>query len=194
MLACQQVAANIPFRFSLDTSLGRLARWLRLLGHDASWQRGDSLADALVRARTERRALLTRRRDFRRLGLQWPPDGGLVIRTDGVDDQMVEVARRWPIFSISLPFSRCPLCGGRLGAMSPGDARPRVPEFVADTQPSFHICPTCDRVFWRATHAEQILDRFRRLAGRAGQTFPVLEDGMKEGAEPDSTDPAPPQR
>lgn len=183
-----------PLRFSLDGSLGRLARWLRLLGHDAAWQPGDTLGVALIRARTEHRALLTRSGDLRRLGLQWPAHGGLVVASERVDEQLLELARRWPIFSQAHPFSRCSVCDTPLVPLAPEEALPCVPGFVAATQRSFQVCPECRRIFWRATHTDRILGRLSRLASEAGQALPQRDERKEEGAGPDAADPTPPQR
>lgn len=193
MLASLDVGPETYFRFSLDSSLGRLARWLRLLGHDAAWGRGDTLSDALARARHEGRALLTRSRDLHRLGFRWPPGGGLVVRSELVDDQLFEIARRWPIFALAVPFSRCAECGVPLADLSPEEARSRVPEHVGLTQTSFRSCPRCGRIFWKATHAQRIVERLGRVAERAGQSFP-LAGAEAKGARSEPTDPAPPQR
>ncbi len=161
-----------PIRFSLDSSLGQLARWLRLLGHDAAWERGDDLSAAIARARSEERFLLTRSRDLHRLGLSWPPLGGLVISSDDVVDQLVEVAVSWPVFQDATVLSRCAECNTPLAPMDTAEARRLVPPFVARTQGTFHVCSRCRRVYWTGTHAGAIQAKLERAASRSGQPFP----------------------
>ena len=176
-----------PLRFSLDSSLGRLARWLRLLGHDAAWERNDDLATATARARAEDRLLLTRSRDLHRLGLAWPPRGGLVLISDDPVEQLVETAARWPVFATAVPLSRCAECNRALTPIDPEEARRRVPPFVARTQHEYRMCPSCSRIYWTATHAAAIAQVFREAAQRAGQPYP----GAKSSAGPDQpADPA----
>jgi hypothetical protein len=178
------------FSFSLDNSLGRLARWLRLLGHDAAWERGDSLEKALARAREENRSLLTRSREIGRRGLVLPPSGGRVLVSDRLNDQLVELAAAWPIFAAARPFSRCADCNEALVAAEPGWARERVPEYVARTQTDYRTCPRCGRIFWSATHSNAIVHTFAEAAKRAHQPFSPgpTED---EGAGSESSNPAP---
>lgn len=174
------------FRFSLDSSVGRLARWLRLLGHDAAWEPGDNLSKAFERARTEERFVVTRSHEVRRLGLSWPPCGGMILRKDGLADQLVELAGRWPLFSAAEPFTRCSTCNLRLEEIDPEEARPHVPDYVAKTQPKFNRCPACRRVYWEATHASPILTLFEEAAARSGQAIPWTAKKVDAGSgEPD---------
>ena len=177
-------------RFSLDSSLGRLARWLRLLGHDAAWQRGDGLEKALARARAEGRSLLTLSRGIGRTGVVPPLTGARTLSSTRPIEQLVEIAGVWPIFSTARPFTRCADCNVELAAADPEWARARVPEFVARTQTSFRTCPTCNRIFWNATHATAILRTLQDAARRANQVLPP-EAPENEGAGSDSSDPAP---
>ena len=178
------------FSFSLDNSLGRLARWLRLLGHDAAWERGDSLEKALARARQENRSLLTRSREIGGRGLVLPPLGGTVLVSDRLNDQLVELAVTWPIFAVAKPFSRCADCNEALLPAELEWARERVPEYVARTQTSYRTCPRCGRIFWSATHSTAIVQTFADAAKRAHQPF-SLEASQDEGAGSDSSNPAP---
>jgi uncharacterized protein with PIN domain len=165
-----------PLSFSLDSSLGRLARWLRLLGHDAAWEVGDDLTGALRRARAEKRTLLTRSHDLERLGLTQPPAGMLCIESTVLDEQLAEVAQAYPIFQKASPFSRCSQCNLATIAISPAAALPRVPPFVARTQEHYRKCPSCGRIFWRATHAAAILRRLRECAERSRQALSHPEE------------------
>jgi uncharacterized protein with PIN domain len=184
------VNQNGVVRFSLDSSLGRLARWLRLLGHDAAWCQGDGLEAALGRAREEGRCLLTRSRELGKRGLVLPPSGGRVLVSDHLIDQLVEIAGVWPIFATADPFSRCADCNEALLPAAVEWARERVPEFVARTQTSYRTCPRCNRIFWNATHSAAIVRTFAEAARRARQEFRL--DGIQdEDAGPDSSDPAP---
>ncbi len=179
-------------RFSLDSSLGRLARWLRLLGHDAAWEKGDTLQIALSRARAEGRFLLTRSSGIARLGLSPPPEGLLVVRSSTLNDQLLELARQKPIFPRADPFSRCAVCNIRLEEADLQQARESVPSYVAKTQDSFQVCPSCNRIFWGASHTSKILDLFRSAAVEIGQTVHLRS--RRKGAESSEPDPAPPER
>ncbi len=179
-----------PPRFSLDSSLGRLARWLRLLGHDAAWRAGDDLGAALARARLEDRVLLTRSKGIARLGLQWPPAGGMSLGSERAGDQLVEVARTHPIFETARPFTRCPDCNEPLREADRASAIARVPEFVVRTQTRFEACPSCGKLYWRATHSVSIIETLRSSAKRAGRRLSLDFAPGNDDAGSETTDPA----
>lgn len=180
--------AEGTLRFSVDGSLGKLARQIRLLGHDAAWVRGDTLECSLSRARAEGRALLTRSAEFARLGLAMPIAGGKIIASSSRLAQLVEVGEQWPVFSRADPFTRCADCNEPLLPLDRAEARSRVPAFVAETQRAFQTCPLCQRVFWNGTHAARLLEMFAEAAQRCSQELPDL--AMRRSAEPEVSDPA----
>jgi uncharacterized protein with PIN domain len=141
-----------------DGMLGRLARWLRILGYDTAF---DAEADdwALVRrARAEGRLLLTRDRQLAaRRGIPT-----LLIESQELVTQMRQVvAAVGP--SVEGAFSRCPVCNERLVSLSRREAQQRVPPHVHRTQREFRLCPVCERVYWRGTHWERMVDALGQL-------------------------------
>jgi uncharacterized protein with PIN domain len=154
-------------RFAVDRMLGRLARWLRILGHDVAYGphlRGRSLADC---ARREHRLLLTR--DTRLLrDPELPPH--LFIRSDHFREQIREVAASVPL--ATAPFlSRCLGCNRSLEEIGRDAVRDRVPPYVWETASRFLRCPRCDRLYWPATHRTHML---RELAALG---LPLAESG-----------------
>ncbi len=135
-------------RFAVDTMLGRLARWLRILGHDVAYGphlRGRTLIDC---ARREGRLLLTRDTRLRRAH-DLPPH--LFIGSDHFREQLRQVAATWPVGAGSL-LSRCLDCNRLLDEVTREQARERVPEFVGTSSPRFWRCGGCGKLFWPATH------------------------------------------
>jgi len=137
----------------LDGMLGRLAKWLRLLGYDAAY---DNQADDLElarRARAEGRVLLTRDRELAgRRGLRT-----LLVRSDVLEEQVEQtVEELGPPSQTAL--SRCSLCNEPLQATTPEEVAGRVPPYVLRTQPRFRICPSCGRVYWAGTHLDHMRD------------------------------------
>ena len=132
-------------RFLCDQNLGRLVKWLRILGFDtvylACWD------DARVRdAIAEGRSVLTRRKAMA------ARSGMVYIGEDRVEAQVREVSRVFDLGRTARPFSRCTLCNGVLVRVSREEARGRVPEYVYTTQEAFAQCPACRRIYWRGTH------------------------------------------
>jgi hypothetical protein len=148
-------------RFLCDAMLGRLARWLRVLGYDAGY--ADLPDDALVElARAEGRVLLTR--DTR---LVRRPDVGphAFIRHDRVQDQLRQVAAAFDL-QPGRAGTRCLRCNVALEALPRDAAAGRVPPYVWRTQQQFARCPACGRIYWRGTHWDHMTHELSGLRAK----------------------------
>lgn len=149
-------------RFAADAMLGRLAKWLRLLGLDTTYDRAWDDRALLRHAAAEGRVLLTRdTRLLRRRGL--PPH--LFIEDDHFRDQLRQVLNRFALDPRTRLFARCSRCNTELEHPDPACAQGRVPPYVFASQRAFARCPSCGRLYWGATHAERIraeVDALRR--------------------------------
>lgn len=144
-------------RFVADVMLGKLARWLRILGYDTLYdsQAGDH--ELVRRARAEDRILLTRDRDLsRRRGVRC-----VFVDDEDVEAQLVQVVHELAL-STAGAFSRCVVCNGVLESVDKKDICHRVPPYVYRTQERFSQCARCQRVFWPATHWREMRDRLSR--------------------------------
>jgi uncharacterized protein with PIN domain len=141
--------------------LGKLARWLRALGHDTLYFRDAPDSRLLGIALRERRHLLTRDTALAaRAG-----EAGLLVRAESLDAQLREVSEACGL-GARAPLSRCLECNGTLVARSPGEVGDRVPPYTLETQRDFRECAGCQRVYWAGSHARGILGRLRPyLAG-----------------------------
>ena len=147
-------------RLLVDRTLGRLARWLRLLGYDVVWDRSVDPAELLARAHEEGRLLLTRDRLLlERRAIRRGQVRAVLVRHDLIADQLGQLRLEEGLRRLGA--SRCLVCNGTLEMRTAEEVRERVPPYVVRTQTRFTYCPACDRVTWRATHWE---DMQRRLA------------------------------
>ncbi|MFQ6059421.1 MAG: Mut7-C RNAse domain-containing protein [Anaerolineae bacterium] len=159
-------AMSDEVKFLADEMLGRLAKWLRILGYDTAYLSPAS-DHALVRlARAEGRVLLTRDTGLaRRRGLQI-----LLIESEQVEEQVRQVLDDLSL-TASGSFSRCPVCNTPLEELDRAAVADRVPPYVLRTQERFSRCPHCDRTYWRGTHWARMRERIeelRRGANKAG--------------------------
>lgn len=136
-------------RFAVDRMLGRLARWLRVLGFDAAYRADLPGQRLLTLAAREDRIVLTR--DGR---LACPRGRARVIqiRSDRFRDQLRELDGLFPLGGIGVRPARCVACNVVLDALAVERVPARVPEFVRATQHEFQRCARCRRVYWPATH------------------------------------------
>jgi len=155
-------------RFAVDRMLGRLARWLRVLGHDVAYGphlRGRTLAAC---ARREDRLLLTR--DTRLLRDPQLP-AHLFVTSDDFRAQLRQLAGVLPL-APGAPFARCLDCNRLLEEVPHEEARDRVPPYVWQTTTQFVACRHCHRLYWPATHR----DHMRRELAALGLLPGVPDD------------------
>jgi len=149
-------------RFLADRMLGKLARWLRILGYDTAYLPQLSPDGVMIEGRRQGRVILTRdTRLLRRKGM--PPF--LFVQSDRFREQLkqvVETLQLAPLQSPSL-FSRCIECNQVLEEVKKDKVHERVPEYVWRTQDDFRGCPECHRLYWGATHRDHVLEELRRL-------------------------------
>jgi len=144
--------------------LGRLARWLRLLGYDAAYARDAGDHDLVRRARAEARVLLTRDRELAaRRGIQ-----SLLVESGALDEQVRQVQQALGL-PPDPPLSRCPACNTPLVAAGRETVRGRIPPYVWRRQTDFRVCPGCHRVYWPGTHVTRIQAVLSPLSGE-GET------------------------
>lgn len=149
-------------RFLVDAMLGKLARWLVLLGYDAAFAGSDGRSDQelLRQAQSEGRVFVTRDRRI-------PETAGLrvvVLLASAFEDQLRELAG-----ALSLKpdparlFSRCTSCNLPLVSLSREDALPLVPPKVRTLDTPFWRCPKCGKLFWNGTHVDRIVAKVKSM-------------------------------
>ena len=147
-----------PLRLLADGMLGRLAKWLRLLGYDTAYENDAADAELARRARAEGRVLLTRDSELAgRRGLR-----ALLIQSEELQDQVQEV--QGTLGPPSDPaLSRCAVCNVPLEDVSPDEIADRVPPYVLRRQSAFRRCPGCARVYWPGTHVDEMREQLARF-------------------------------
>jgi uncharacterized protein with PIN domain len=149
-------------KFIVTRELGKLAKWLRILGYDSVYHDKKETSSLIIRALREERILLTRSPALEKYkGIRV-----VIVGHDLVEDQLEQVARE-----LGLPvddkemFRRCVECNTLLELRAKEDVRDKVPEYVFNTQECFKICPRCGKIFWKGTHWDMVkewLDRTKK--------------------------------
>jgi uncharacterized protein with PIN domain len=146
-------------RLLADGMLGKLAKWLRLLGYDTAYDNVASDRELARRARAEHRVLLTRDHELSlRRGLRT-----LLIQSEVVEEQVQEVQDTLgpPPHP---PLSRCAVCNTALETVAAAAIADRVPPYVLRTQAEFHLCPGCERVYWPGSHFQGMREQIEKFA------------------------------
>lgn len=148
-------------KFLVDSTAGKLCRWLRVLGFDVRYVPAGTPGEILSAARRDGRRLLTRNRSL----AARDPSVATAIEADGLEEQLKQLGRQFPILDEAEPFTRCLRCNGKLEPATRERARNRVPEYVYETHKAFGYCPQCDKFYWKATHWVAMGARLRRVFG-----------------------------
>ena len=140
-------------RFVADAMLGRLARWLRLLGFDCAHDPEITDAEIVRLAAAEGRVILTR---DRRLPEEWWVDDIYLVRADGTRPQLSEVVAHFDLAASIRALTRCSECNRALERVARSALSGRVPPLVFERHDTFSECPDCGRVYWEGTHAARV--------------------------------------
>ena len=139
-------------RFIVDVNVGRLAKWLRVLGYDTLFVPGVDDAELLRIAMEQGRTLLTRDRYImERRVVTGGHAKAVMVHSDDFREQMQQVTEALGL-GFQNGFSLCIECNTPLKEAGKETARKRVPPFVFRTQDQFLVCPACRRLYWRGTH------------------------------------------
>jgi len=147
-------------RFVLDVHLGRLARYLRLLGFDTTYDRQCDDAAIAAISTAERRIVLTRDKGLLK---RRAVTHGYWLRNIDPRRQLVEVVDKLDLARLVRVFSRCMICNERLESIDEQAARDRLPAGVRGRFERLALCPGCGRIYWPGSHYDRMLELVRML-------------------------------
>ncbi len=159
------MSAESP-KFIVDQNVGKLAKWLRLMGFDTIFFEAGDDSRLVSRAVAEGRILLTRdteiaERRLARTGRLCV----LVLSTEDPAAQIRQVVEALHLDRHLHPFTRCLEDNSPLAPVEKEQVRELVPPYVFKTQDEFVQCPACRRIYWKGTHWAAMVRRLAQIAG-----------------------------
>jgi uncharacterized protein with PIN domain len=146
--------------FAADRSLGRLAKWLRLMGFDTSYE-SDASTDWFYDNLDEMRVLLTRTEKIR---CRFSGRRLVFIESNDLFEQLAQVIAELAISPEDIhPFSRCIECNAPIADVDKEIVFGLVPDYIWETHDNFSMCRQCERIFWRGSHTERSMEKIERL-------------------------------
>ncbi len=139
-------------KFIADGMLGKITRWLRLLGHDVKYSNRLDDAALIAAAKKEKRILLTR--DFE-LHKQAIAKGIIAFYVEGEtgEEKLAEIAKRFDIdLSVDMAISRCPKCNSRVRPFSKEKVAAEVEKSTFAHYEEFWKCRKCGQIYWQGAH------------------------------------------
>jgi len=162
-------------RFIADSMLGRLARWLRLLGYDTLYYPEIEDRVLLKIARENNRILLTR--DTRLIKVRELQQNTVESREKSAErvqtkyfllnennpfEQLKVVIKAFNLKDFSV-MSRCVICNSPLKDISKEEVKNHVPEYVYQTSDAFKQCSNCGKPYWKGTHPEKFMKKLSEI-------------------------------
>ncbi len=136
-------------KFILTHEVGKLAKWLRILGFDTAYQKEDDKRALVLRSLRENRIVVSRNASLAKYtGIRF-----IHIKSDLLEEQLKQLKEE-----IGLPvneedmFTRCVICNEALIEIKKEEVEDKVPEFVYNTNENFMKCPACNKIYWQGTH------------------------------------------
>jgi len=157
--------ADTP-KFIVDHNVGKLARWLRLMGYDARFFDGDDDSEMVATAEAEGRVILSR--DTRIMERRLITGGrikAVLIDSDQPERQIRQVVDTLGLDSQFRPFTICLECNQPLVERGKDEVAELVPPYVFKTQNQFMQCPNCGRIYWRGTHWQAMIKKLENIKG-----------------------------
>ena len=147
-------------RFLADRMLGKLARWLRILGYDTAYLPQLPPEGILREGRRQQRMILTRNTCLLR---RKDPPPLVFVQSDHFREQLKQVVETCGLDPQHHLLTRCIECNRVLEEVTKDQVRDQVPAYVWQTQDIFRRCPRCNRIYWGATHRDQVLNELQQI-------------------------------
>lgn len=150
-------------KFIVDHNVGKLTKWLRMIGYDTVFFNGSNDSHMVAKALAEDRIILTR--DTQIMKRKVITDGRVKAILIASDEPVVQMRQATQTLNLDYrfrPFSLCLECNRPLEERSKEQVKDRVPPYVFRTQKQYMECPECHRIYWRGTHWEAMT---RKLTG-----------------------------
>ncbi len=151
---------TMSFAFAAEATLGKLAKWLRMIGFDTIYAPENS-AEALAGPNGKPRICLTRTRQVS------DPDNSpmrVLVVPDNPYEQLKEVIGAVGIVPEDLkPFSRCIRCNILIQQIDKAHVQGLVPDHILETHHIFRTCTGCGRIYWPGTHTERSRKVIKKL-------------------------------
>ncbi|MFC2048151.1 Mut7-C RNAse domain-containing protein [Chloroflexota bacterium] len=151
-------------KFIVDHNVGKLAKWLRMMGYDTLFFDGSDDSQMVRVALDDGRVILTRDTQIMK---RWVVTTGrlkaILIESEEPEQQIRQVIETLNLDSQFKPFTVCLECNQSLVERSKEQVQYRVPLYVFRTQNQYMECPACHRIYWRGTHWQAMLKRLKKF-------------------------------
>ncbi len=144
-------------KFFCNGMLGKLCKYLRMCGVDTLYS--NEGMKSLMLSRKENRIFLTRNRQLKN------KDGVFFVESDILSAQLRIVIKYFNLTDQLNFFSRCLRCNELLMNVMKEDIKNLIPFYTYKNFNEFAQCPKCQRIYWKGSHHEEMIQRINNLIG-----------------------------
>ena len=151
-------------KFIVDINVGKLAKWLRIIGYDTLLFNGDDDWRMVITALAEGRVIITKDTQLMKRGVI--TNGrlkALLITTDEPELQIQQVIESLNLDCHFKPFTICLECNQPLVERTKQEVKDQVPPYVLQTQNEYMECPACHRIYWKGTHWQAMTRKLEKF-------------------------------
>jgi len=144
-------------KFLVDGMLGKLAKWLRLMGYDAKYSIFPDKT-LIAEAIKENRILLTSDIALYREAAAKGVEAYLVKGRNEVE-RIAELVKKFNLkIEVNVDSARCPLCGSTLTKIDKMLIKEKIPAQTFKFYNDFFICnnKNCRKIYWQGSHWKKI--------------------------------------
>ena len=139
-------------KFIADGMLGKLTRWLRMLGQDVKYSNEFEDEELIATAQKEHRVLLTRDLELYQRAIAKSIDA-FYVEGRKEAEKLAELAKRFDILLImDLKRSRCPRCNTKIRPTPKEKLAGKVEKNTFIYYDEFWKCPKCGHIYWQGAH------------------------------------------
>lgn len=147
-------------KFICDVHLGKLAKYLRILGFDCLYRNNLSDEEIINTGVKEKRIILTMDRGI--LKNSRVKYGALIVNKK-LKDQLIELNDRFEIYSKAKILSRCIICNKKLIKVNRKKASEKFKYLEDRHYKEFLYCKECKRIYYKGSHYKKMLNFLENL-------------------------------
>lgn len=157
----------MEIKFIVDNNVGKLAKWLRIIGYDALLFTEQDDGEMVKLALAQNRVILTKDTQIMRRRLVTSGRlKAILIEDDDSKAQLQQIVEDLDLDYQFRPFSICLGCNQKLVERDKEEVRDLVPPYVFETQSLYMECPSCRRIYWRGTHWQAMIQELERFTAQ----------------------------
>jgi uncharacterized protein len=143
-------------KFLADGMLGKLTRWLRMLGQDVVYSVQFNDYKLLELAKKEERVLLTKDFELYKRAITRGLDA-YYVEGNTESERLAEVAKRYGLqLTIDMDKSHCPVCNTKLASTPKEQLQGELEKNTFTYYDKFWKCPKCEQIYWQGAHWKKI--------------------------------------